>query len=262
VENPLSAPSECALPAEPDLGVVIPAFNEAARIGDTLHKIHSYLSEQRYTTEIVVVDDGSTDETARIAEEILTPLGGRVLSYSPNRGKGHAVRYGMLRACGRLLMFSDADLATPIEELAALQKALAEGADIAIGSRDVPGSKLIRRQSIIRETGGKLFNLFVRLLAVPGIRDTQCGFKLFTAEAARRIFPLCTVDNFSFDVEVLYLARKMGYRIAEVPVVWRHQEGSKVRIWRDGPCMFRTLLRIRMTRYDLKEPARSSADVI
>lgn len=234
---------------ETHLSIVIPAFNEEARIGPSLHRIREYLAEQTYSFEIVVVDDGSTDRTTQEAERALGGTDGRVLRYEPNRGKGHAVRYGVIRAKGRVVLFSDADLATPIEELAKLEKALGDGADIAIGSRDVPGSQLLRRQSLFREMGGKLFNRFVQLLAVPGIRDTQCGFKLFTARAARAIFPHCKIDNFSFDVEVLYLARRLGFKVAEVPVVWRHQEGSKVRVWRDGPRMLRTLIRIRMTRY-------------
>lgn len=252
--------SGCAEEGIPDLGVVIPAYNEANRIADTLHRIHEYLSAQPYTWRVVVVDDGSSDSTADIARAILEPAGGLVLSYAPNRGKGHAVRYGMLRTEARYLLFSDADLATPIEEVERLWAAIKEGADIAIASRDVPGSHLVRRQSPLREMGGKLFNRCVQLLAVPGIRDTQCGFKLFTCDAAKRIFRLCTIDNFSFDVEVLYIARKLGYRIAEVPVTWRHQEGSKVRFLRDGLRMLKTLFVIRATRYDLGEPARSVAE--
>lgn len=242
------------------LTVVIPAYNEAARIGDTLARIGEYLTQRPYASAVIVVDDGSTDGTADIAEQASVSVPITVLRYMPNRGKGYAVRYGMLRAAGRYVLFSDADLATPIEEVERLFPEMEKGAEIAIGSRDVPGSRLERRQSPLRELGGKLFNRFVRLLAVPGIRDTQCGFKLFTASAAASVFALCTIDNFSFDVEVLYLARRLGYRIAEVPIRWRHQEGSKVRLWRDAPRMLLTLLRIRTTRYALgQETSRTAA---
>src|SRR5207302_11231078 len=141
-----------------------------------------------------------------------------------NRGKGYAVRFGMLRAGGDFILFSDADLATPIEEVEKLFEQVQAGAEIAIGSRDVPGSKLVKRQSMFRELGGKLFNRCVQRVGVPGIHDTQCGFKLFTRSAAQNIFSRCRIDNFSFDVEVLYLARLLGYPIAEVPVVWEQLE--------------------------------------
>lgn len=232
------------------LSVVVPAYNEADRIGATLDRVHEYLSEQTYRSEVLVVDDGSTDSTAAIVRQKSVEQGLTLHSYTPNRGKGHAVRYGMLRASGNLTLFSDADLATPIEEVEKLLAACAAGADIAIGSRDIPGAHLERRQSALREFGGKLFNRFVRVLAVPGIHDTQCGFKLFT-DQARGLFAHCVIDDFSFDVEALYLARRMGYTITEVPIRWRHQEGSKVRLARDAPRMLRTLIKIRARHYDI-----------
>ncbi len=242
------------MPSHPHLSVIVPAFNEAGRIRASLERMDAYLSEQPFTSEILVVDDGSSDGTSAVVTEInLARV--EVLSYDTNRGKGYAVRYGMIRSRGELALFSDADLATPIEELETLTAAIRAGADIAIGSRDIAGSKLERRQSPIREFGGKMFNRLVQLLAVKGIHDTQCGFKLFTHEAAHAVFRLCTIDNFSFDVEALYIARKLGYSIAEVPVRWRHQEGSKVRLWRDAPRMLRTLIQIRMTHYDMKPAA-------
>jgi len=156
----------------------------------------------------------------------------------------------MLRARGERILFSDADLATPIEELEKLNAKLDAGFPIAIGSRDVRGSELIKRESRIRETGGKVFNKLVRLLTVPGIHDTQCGFKLFTRNAAQTIFSRCVVDHFAFDVEALYLAMRVyGLRVSEVPVRWAHQEGSKVRFWRDGFRMVKTVFKIRTTRY-------------
>lgn len=238
----------------PHLSVVVPAYNEEARIGATLQRMLSYLDSRGYSFEILIVDDGSTDATREV---VLKTAAGRpevrLEHYDANRGKGYAVRYGMLRAAGDFILFSDADLATPIEEVEKLFARVQAGCEIAIGSRDVPGSQLERRQSFLRELGGKLFNRCVQLVAVPGIHDTQCGFKLFTRAAARNIFALCRIDNFSFDVEVLYLARQMGYCIAEVPVRWAHQEGSKVRFVRDALRMLKTLIRIRATDYGLKQ---------
>ncbi len=237
--------------ADPYLSIVIPAYNEEARLGNTLKRMLAYFDAQCLPYEILVVSDGSTDGTADVVEQI----SGRrpnvlLLSYMPNRGKGYAVRYGMLRARGERILFSDADLATPIEEIEKLNARLDTGSDIAIGSRDVLGSELVKRESLIRELGGKTFNKLVRLLTVPGIHDTQCGFKLFTRSAAQAVFSRCQVDHFAFDVEALYLAtRVFTMSVAEVPVRWAHQEGSKVRFWRDGFRMVKTVFKIRTTRY-------------
>jgi dolichyl-phosphate beta-glucosyltransferase len=236
----------------PHLSVVIPAYNEEARIGATLLRIQEYLDAQAYDSEILVVDDGSTDATREVVLGIpagRTPIS--LLHYDCNRGKGYAVRHGMLRAAGDFVLFSDADLSTPIEEVEHLFQAMQDGTEIAIGSRDVKGSKLEKRQSLLREFGGKVFNRLVQLGAVPGVHDTQCGFKIFGRGACQRIFSICQVDNFSFDIEALFLGRQLGYRIAEVPVVWRHMEGSKVSLRRDAIRMLRTLLQIRATDYQI-----------
>lgn len=238
----------------PQLTVVVPAYNEEQRIDQSLRRMLSYFATQPYRAEILVVDDGSTDRTAEHVRDIAQGRSDlQLLSYEGNHGKGYAVRYGMLRASGDYVLFSDADLATPIEEVEKLMAAIRSGADIAIGSRDIPGAKLEKRQSAIREMGGKLFNRFVQLLAVPGIHDTQCGFKLFTRAAAQNVFSRCRIDNFSFDVEALFLGRRLGYVIAEVPIRWAHQEGSKVRFVRDALRMVKTLFRIRATDYQLRQ---------
>jgi dolichyl-phosphate beta-glucosyltransferase len=241
----------------PFLSVVVPAYNEEARLGNTLKRMLTYFDAQSYSYEILVVSDGSTDGTAEVVNHIAECRSQvRLLTYTPNRGKGYAVRYGMLRARGERILFSDADLATPIEEIEKLSAKLDAGFPIAIGSRDVRGSELIRRESWIRELGGKTFNKLVRLLTVPGIHDTQCGFKLFTQGAAQEIFSRCVVDDFAFDVEALYLAMRVyGWRVAEVPVRWAHQEGSKVRFLRDGLRMVRAVIRIRLTPYRRVAPS-------
>ncbi len=244
----------------PRLSIVVPAFDEEKRLGASLKRMLAYFDTMRYPFEILVVDDGSTDDTARLVETIAACRPQvRLLSYKANRGKGYAVRYGVLQARGERILFCDADLATPIEEVEKLVAKLDEGYDIAIGSRDVKGSQLIKRQSLFREAGGKFFNFLVQTIAVPGIHDTQCGFKLFTQSAAQAIFRRCQVDHFAFDVEVLYLAlRFFNMRVAEVPVRWQHMEGSKVRFFRDAFRMIKTLFRIRMTHY---EPAKTSSGV-
>lgn len=247
----------------PHLSVVVPAYNERARIGASLARILEYFDAQPYAYELLVVDDGSTDGTRELVTEA---AGGRpnvrVLDYGENRGKGHAVRHGMLNAAGNFVLFSDADLSTPVEEVEKLLAALQRGSDIAIGSRDVADSKLTVHQSWLREMGGKTFNRCVQMLAVPGIHDTQCGFKLFTQAAARNVFSRCRVDNFSFDVEALYLGRLLGYSIAEVGVAWEHREGSKVRLVRDSLRMLRTLFRIRSTDYGVRRKTARGASPV
>lgn len=228
-----------------DLSVVIPAFNEAERLEPTVRRIAEYCLAHHPEHEILVVDDGSTDRTVQLAQELAAELDRvRVIALGRNRGKGAAVRAGVLASAGRLVLFSDADLATPIEELAALERALDGGADIAIASRAAPGADIRVRQHPMRELMGRTFNLMVRLTAVGGIRDTQCGFKLFRGDVARELFERSAVDGFAFDVEVLWLARRR-YRIAEVPVTWRHVEESKVSPGSDAARMFLDLIRIR-----------------
>ena len=212
----------------------------------TLERMAEYLSASNRDWYLTVVSDGSTDATERLVSEMAERAPAvRLIAYSPNRGKGCAVRTGILAAETDLILFSDADLATPVEELDKLEAAL-EGHDIAIGSRPLRESRLEVRQPIHREMLGRLFNLAVQALAVRGIHDTQCGFKLFRREAARDVFSRCTLDGFGFDFEALMIARDIGYRIAEVPVRWRHQEGSKVVLMRDGPRMIAELVMLRM----------------
>jgi dolichyl-phosphate beta-glucosyltransferase len=227
----------------PQLSVVIPAYNEAARLPATLRRIGEYLRGQGLSHEILVVDDGSGDGTAEAARE----AGGAelvVVRNQENRGKGYSVRRGMLLARGERRLMSDADLSTPIEELPRLEAKLDEGYDVAIASRAAEGARIEVHQPWFRENVGRLFNLVVRALAVEGLKDTQCGFKLFSAEAARESFSLARLDGFSFDVEALYIARAHGLRIAEVPVVWRNDAGTRVGLGK-GARAFLDVLQIR-----------------
>lgn len=231
----------------PTLSVVIPAYCEEARILRTLRRLAEYYAEQDYTWDVLVVSDGSTDGTNAVVEGFVAEHPGfSLLAYQPNRGKGYAVREGMMRAEGELILFCDADLATPQEETEKLLAAVRAGAEVAIGSRPKADSKLEIRQPWYREMLGRAFNKAVQLLAIRGIDDTQCGFKMFTRGAARDVFGRCKLDGFSFDFEALMIARDLGYRIAEVPIRWAHQEGSKVVLMRDGPRMLRDLVKLRM----------------
>jgi dolichyl-phosphate beta-glucosyltransferase len=223
--------------------VVIPAYNEALRLPSTLGRVRKHLAERGVAHEIVVVDDGSTDATAEVARAAGDVV--RVLRHQPNRGKGYAARRGMLAATGERRLMTDADLSTPIEELAGLEAALDRGYDVAIGSRAIAGARIEVRQPAYREAMGRLFNVLVQALLLPGLSDTQCGFKLFTAGAAEAAFSPCRLDGFSFDVEALYAARRRGLRIAEVPVVWRNDAATRVSLG-GGGAAFVDLLSIRL----------------
>ena len=242
------------------LSVIIPAHNEAPRLRQTVETVCAYLDERELPAEVLIVENASTDETPALARA-LAARDPRVhaLDTGGRRGKGLAVRTGMLAARGERVLFTDADLATPIEEFAGLENALAAGADIAIASRALPGSDIRAHQSRLRETLGKLFNRGVQRLAVPGIWDTQCGFKLFTRRAARLVFARQRLDGFAFDVEALFIARRQGLTIREVPVVWWHMADSKVRMWRDGFGMLRDLVRIRVNAWRGRYNERPSA---
>jgi len=229
----------------PDLSIVIPAFNEERRLPASLEALGAYLSSRKapLSVEVVVADDGSADRTAERAVDTGRRLGLalRVVRFPRNRGKGAAVRAGALAAEGTLVLVSDADFSTPIGEW---EKLASAGAPVAIGSRAVDESLVKERQPLPRVLAGKLFNLVVRAVAVPGIRDTQCGFKLFSREAAGAVFSRTTVDRFAWDVEALLLARKLGYAIAEVPVLWFDSPDSRVTL-ASGIAAYLDLFRIR-----------------
>ncbi|MBD0315601.1 MAG: glycosyltransferase family 2 protein [Nitrospiraceae bacterium] len=231
-----------------ELSVIIPAHDEAARILPTLRSIVDYMESRSRTCEIIVVDDGSVDDTARIvyAATRETPLI-RVVRLPACVGKGAAVRHGMQRARGRRHLFTDADGATPITELDRLEQALAGGASIAIGSRSEasrrPGFRVQARWH--RSVLGAVFNALVRLGGIAGIKDTQCGFKLFERSVSADLFSVSCINGYGFDLELLFVAQQRGYRVAEVPVNWVDQPGSKVHLFRDGLAMLRELWTIR-----------------
>lgn len=229
------------------LSVVIPAFDEEERLGETLSRVLAYLDRRGETYEVIVVDDGSRDGTAGVARRAAEGRGNvRVLVNERNRGKGFSVRRGVREARGEFILFSDADLSTPIEDVERLLLPIREGrCEIAIGSRSVRGADVRVHQPWYRELMGKTFNKIVRLVALRGFKDTQCGFKLFTAQAARDAFRLQRIERFSFDVEALYVARKRGYRIAEIPVTWYNSPRSRVSVVGDPGRMFLDVLRIR-----------------
>jgi dolichyl-phosphate beta-glucosyltransferase len=227
------------------LAVIVPAYNEEPRLQRSLERIGEYLSTQAYDWTVFVVDDGSTDSTADIALRMTVSNPRlKLISYTPNKGKGCAVRTGMIQAEGDWLLLCDADLAAPIEEV---EKLFAAAKPIAIGSRPLRESNLEIRQPWWREFAGRAFNFAVQAMSIRGIKDTQCGFKLFSRQAAKDIFPRCRFDGFSYDFEALMVGRALGYEIAEVPIRWSHQEGSKVRLLRDGFRMLRDLLILRLT---------------
>jgi dolichyl-phosphate beta-glucosyltransferase len=218
-----------------DLSVVIPAYNEASRIESALGEVARYLSSRELTWEIIVADDGSTDQTTLLVQRFMAGMEDKVklVRLPHNRGKGAALRAGVGASRGARVLMMDADLATPVEELATLERALEGGAAVVAGSRAVATSHITRSQSGLRVLLGRLGNLWIRVLAVPGIHDTQCGFKLFEGEVARRLFQLSREERFGIDIEILCLARRaLGVPVAEVGVTWRHQDGSKVR-WKD-----------------------------
>src|SRR3984893_7204023 len=229
-----------------DLSITIPPYNEEPRLPETLQRIAEYLPTLGVRTEVLVVDDGSTDRTAAVAESFHGKLTGlRVLSNGTNRGKGYSVRHGMLEAQGDMVLFTDADLSAPIEEAEKLLRPLNNGYDVAIGRRAMDRSLISTRQSIFRETAGIGFNKIVRMVLRLPFVDTQCGFKAFRRERCRIIFEQQRIEGFGFDPELLYLARHHGLRAIEIPVRWAHSPGTKVSMLRDSVQMFADVFIIR-----------------
>lgn len=249
----------------PFLSVVVPAYNEARRLPKNLRRILAYLQEQGYTFEVIVVDDGSTDETVPQVREVVERDPRVYLIENPHFGKGYTVRTGMLAACGEIVLFSDADLSAPIEELERLLPWFDRGYDVVIGSREGGGARQRIGEPFYRHLMGRMFNLVVQLLAVRGVQDTQCGFKAMRGAVAQDLFPRLRLHNGSsgpirgsmvtaFDVELLFLAQKRGYKIKEVPVEWHYGNESKVNPIKDSWRNFKDVASVRwndlLGRYD------------
>lgn len=228
-----------------ELSVVVPAYNEEKRLAPGLCQALEYLSRRGEPFELLVVDDGSRDETIRVAESF-APRGVRVVRHERNRGKGAAVRTGLLASRGRKVLISDADFSTPIEEIEKLERFLQDGTPLVIGSRGLADSQIRERQPFYREMMGRTFNKLIHLFGVRGIRDTQCGFKLARGEEGRRIAAELKIEGFAWDVEMIWLARRRGYRIAEVGVVWVNSPDSRVDPIRSSFSMLRDIITMRL----------------
>jgi len=229
---------------DPFLSIVVPAHNEQARLPVSLPRIREFLEAQNFDWEVVVVDSGSTDRTAEVVRHLDVGRPWLRLVQVDRPGKGLAVRTGMLAARGAYRFICDADLSMPIEEVVRFFPPQGPTVDIAIASREAAGATRYDEPAF-RHLVGRAFNLLVRWIAIPEIQDTQCGFKCFRAEAAQDLFRVQRLDGWTFDVEVLYVALRRGYRVAEIPISWYHQPGSRVRVWRDSLTMFADLFRIR-----------------
>ncbi|HYV82784.1 MAG TPA: dolichyl-phosphate beta-glucosyltransferase [Pyrinomonadaceae bacterium] len=242
------------------LSVVIPAYNEVARLGNTLRAVVGYLQENFPDGELIVVDDGSADETADLARTVFQDSGDlrtSVISYKSNLGKGRAVRLGLLAARGDVALFSDADLSTPIAEAPKLVEPIVNGQyDVTFGSRALDRQLIGVHQSWRREQGGRVFNLVVRLATGLPFWDTQCGFKAFRMSACRPLIEAATVDRFGFDVELLYLAFRAGLNLKEIPVRWDHNEGSKVTLFTDS---FKMVNEVNLIRQQARRGVYDSA---
>ena len=241
--------------------IIIPAYNEGQRLAVSLEKILAHASLQGRAAEILVVNDGSRDETAELVRSFAnTHPEVRLLENPGNRGKGYSVRHGMLKAQGELLLFTDADLSSPIAEAGKLFQAIESGADVAMGSRWLNSALQTERQPLLRQLYGRLFNLLLRVVLGLNYRDTQCGFKAFSRVAAQGIFPLQRIERWGFDPEILFIADKRGLRVTEVAVAWAHDHGSKINPIRDGIRMLLEVLTIRWNsirgRYKTTKPAR------
>ena len=229
----------------PFLSIVVPAYNEGRRLPETLPRVVDFVQAQEYSAEVIVVDDGSTDNTASVVEEIARDAPFVRLIRNEHRGKGYAVKTGALAAQGEHVFLCDADLSMPIEEVTNFLPPALEEYDVAIGSRELGGARRYDEPGL-RHLMGRVFNTLVRLLAVRGFQDTQAGFKCFKREAAREMFPYQTMDGFGFDVEILFIAQKRGYRIVEVPINWYYMSNSRVSPVSDSVRMFREILQVRL----------------
>ncbi|HMO01529.1 MAG TPA: glycosyltransferase family 2 protein [Oligoflexia bacterium] len=230
-----------------EISVIVPAYNEETRLKPTILEIDQYLSSKQVNYEIIIVDDGSTDGTAVLIKELAKNNPNiKPISSQKNYGKGHAVRSGMLAAAGEYVIFADADGATPFAEIERLLAAMRRGVALAIGSRALPSRETKVKTYFYRKLMGRVFNAVANLILIPGIADTQCGFKMFTRNAAQEIFSRATINRYAFDLEILFLARKLNFPIAEVPINWINKPGSKINLLTDSAKMLFELIKIRL----------------
>jgi len=241
------------------ISIVIPAYNEESRIGESLLKIKSYFDAQGVDYEIILVDDGSTDNTRQVSEDFKMKIKNfKIISYPVNNGKGYALRQGVLDSSGDAVLLTDADLSTPIEELDRLRPLISDQQhDVVIGSRALEASNIIKKQPWWRQGMGKIFNKIVKILVLDDFDDTQCGFKLFSGNVARRLFKNARINRFAYDVEILTMAKERGCRIVEVPVKWINSPASKVNPIFDSMQMLFDLIKIRMRMGKGKRADRS-----
>ena len=229
-----------------DISIVIPAYNEESRLSPTLDRVLNFVRQRAWDAEVIVVDDGSRDRTTDIVRDYAQSDGiVRLIQNPGNRGKGYSVRSGVLNARGKIVLFSDADLSSPIEEAPKLLEALENGADIAIGSRWMRSELQTKRQSLARQVLGRVFNLLLRVVLRLDFKDTQCGFKAFRRHAAKEVFQLQKIERWGFDPEILFLARRAGLKTVEVPVRWGHDNGTRINPLADGSRMVADMLRVR-----------------
>lgn len=242
----------------PKYSIIIPAYNEGARLGAALDSVLSHAANSNWDTEVIVVDDGSRDNTAELVHSRADSNPGLRLVKNPgNRGKGYSVRNGMLHAQGEILLFTDADLSAPVEQASKLFAAIEGGADVAIGSRWLQPDTQTHRQSLLRQFYGRTFNLLLQILLGLKFKDTQCGFKAFSRTAAQKLFAMQTIDGWGFDAELLYLAGRLGMGVKEVPVLWSDVAGTRIHPIRDGIRMLGEVLVIRRNTLTGKYPIKA-----
>jgi glycosyltransferase involved in cell wall biosynthesis len=246
--------------------IVIPAYNESRRIVSTLNQVLSFIAANGWDAELIVVNDGSRDDTAEIVKQYVQRNSMMMLIENPgNRGKGFSIRNGMLKARGDVLLFSDADLSAPIEEAPKLLDAIDAGADIAMGSRWLKPELQKQRQSLHRQFLGRVFNLLLRVVLGLDFADTQCGFKAFSRRAAQAVFKLQRIERWGFDPEIIYLAKKQGFRVVEIPVQWSHDDKTTIHPVRDGLRMFLEVLKVRWNsicgKYEVSGPTSPASDL-
>ena len=245
----------------PTYSIVLPAYNESERIASTIEKILAHANQHAWKAEIIVVNDGSRDDTAQIVRQYASKNSMLQLIENPgNRGKGFSVKNGMLHANGEILLFSDADLSSPIAEADKLFAAICDGAQVAIGSRWLKTELQIQRQPFYRQIFGRIFNLALHVVLGLNFKDTQCGFKAFTRSAAMKLFPAQKIERWGFDPELLYLAKRFSLQVAEVPVAWSHREGTRINPLRDGIRMLGEMFLIRWNALTGKYSAAASEE--